>query len=144
MITDHKLKEDVAAELEWEPSFEPNDEIAQGGLNRLVSDSAIPKNAVTVKVQQGRVTLTGEVDWRFQKDSAAREIRPLTGVTSVTNNVTVRARPNTAKTSEDVSRALHRTHFTDENVKGTATDGKVRLTGHVPPWSDRGRAYRAA
>ncbi len=199
MNTDHQLKDDVTAELDWEPSIEADhigvvaengvvtltghvesywqksaaeravgrvngvkglaeeievrlpghmrkddDEIAQAALNRLSSDSAIPKDAVKVKVQKGWVTLTGEVDWHFQKDSAAREVRPLMGVTSVSNNVTVKAHPNTGKISDDVRHALHRTRFTDENVKVTATEGRVRLTGHVPTWSDRGLAYRTA
>jgi osmotically-inducible protein OsmY len=199
MRTDHQLKEDVTAELEWEPSIEADhigvavengvvtlsghvgsywqktsaeraagrisgvkgiaealevrlpghmkkgdDEIAQAALNRMASDIAIPKNAIKVKVHKGRVTLTGEVDWHFQKDAAAREVRSLAGVTSVTNDVTVKAHPNTARISDDISRALHRTYFTDENVKVTATDGKVRLTGHVPTWTDRGLAYRTA
>jgi osmotically-inducible protein OsmY len=90
------------------------------------------------------VTLTGEVEWHYQKDAAAREVRSLAGVTSVTNDVTVKAHPNTAKISEDISHALHRNYFTDENVKVTATGGKVRLTGHVPSWSDRGLAFSTA
>jgi osmotically-inducible protein OsmY len=56
----------------------------------------------------------------------------------------VKAHPNTAKISEDISHALHRNYFTDENVKVTATGGKVRLTGHVPSWSDRGLAFSTA
>jgi len=36
------------------------------------------------------------------------------------------------------------TCLTDENVKVTATNGKLRLTGDVPTWSDRGLAYKAA
>lgn len=199
MKTDHQLKDDVTAQLGWEPSIAADhigvavekgvvtlmghvesywqkseaehavgrvdgvkglaeelevrlpghlktgdDEIARAALDRLSWDASIPKDAVKVKVQKGWVTLTGEVDWHFQKDSAKRQIRSLKGVTSISNEVTVKARPNTSKISEDVSRALHRTRFTDENVKVTATEGKVRLTGHVPTWSDRGLAYRTA
>jgi|AntAceMinimDraft_12_1070368.scaffolds.fasta_scaffold05511_10 VCBS repeat-containing protein len=121
-----------------------DDEIAQAALHRMSSDIAIPKDAVKVKVQKGWVTLTGEVEWHYQKDAAAREVRSLAGVTSVTNDVTVKAHPNTAKISEDISHALHRNYFTDENVKVTATGGKVRLTGHVPSWSDRGLAFSTA
>lgn len=121
-----------------------DDEIAQAALHRMSSDIAIPKDAVKVKVQKGWVTLTGEVEWHYQKDAAAREVRSLAGVTSVSNNVTVKAHPNTAKISGDISHALHRNYFTDENVKVTADGGKVRLTGHVPSWSDRGLAFATA
>jgi len=199
MKTDHQMKDDVTAELDWEPSIQADhigvavengvvtlsghvesywqkaeaeravarvngvkglaeelevrlphhmrkadDEIAQAALTRLSLDSTIPKDAIKVKVQKGWVTLTGEVDWHYQKDSAEREVRPLMGVTTVSNKVTVKAHPNTAKISEKVSHALHRTRFTDENVKVTATEGRVRLTGHVPTWSDRRLAARTA
>lgn len=199
MKTDHQLKDDVTAELEWEPSIDANhigvaaekgvvtltghvnsywqksgaeravsrvrgvkglaeelevrlpehirksdDEIAQAALDRLSSDGAIPKDAINVKVQKGWVTLTGDVDWHYQKDSAEREIRPLMGVTLISNNIKVKAYPDTAVISGHISKALHRKSFTDENVKVTATGSRVRLTGHVPTWSERALAARTA
>jgi osmotically-inducible protein OsmY len=116
----------LAEELEVQlPSHmkKGDDEAAQATLHRMSSGIAVPKDAVKVKVLKGWVTLTGEVDWHSKKDAAAREVRSLASVTSVSNNVTVKAHPNKAKIGQDVRHALYRTYFTDENVKVTATGG---------------------
>lgn len=121
-----------------------DDELVKAALNRLSWDSAIPKDAIRVKAEKGWLTLSGEVKWKFLKDSAAREVRTLMGVTGVSNEITVKTNPNTATISADIRKALHRTWLSDANVKVTATDGKVRLTGHVPTWADRALAARTA
>ena len=38
-------------------------------------------------VHKGWVTLSGHVDWRFQKDAVEQEVRRLPGVTGVTNTI---------------------------------------------------------
>ena len=59
-----------------------DDEIAAAALNRLAWDTSVPKDAVLVKVEKGFVTLTGQVDWHFQRESAPIS-RSLSGVTGV-------------------------------------------------------------
>ena len=114
-----------------------DDDIAAAAVNRLVWDSSIPKDAVKVKVQDGWVTLSGQVEWFFQKEAAAVEIRGLMGVTGVSNQISVKTRPNVGDISEGIRHALHRSWYDDNNVKVTARDGKVELTGTVHTWSDR-------
>ena len=63
-------------------------EIAGATQNALKWDVFVP-NAVTAKVQQGVVTLEGEVTWNYQRDSAERAIRNLAGVLAVRNYVTL-------------------------------------------------------
>ncbi len=122
-----------------------DDEIAAAALSRLSWDIAIPKDAVKVKVEKGYVTLTGEVDWYYQLESAAAMIRSLGGVTGVANQLTIKARPNTATISDDIMHALHRSWLFDENtIKVTADGGKVRLTGTVESWFDKQTAASTA
>ncbi|THD52534.1 BON domain-containing protein [Phenylobacterium sp.] len=45
--------------------------------------------------RKGWVKLTGEVDWRFEHDAAAKDVRSLYGVIGVTNDVTIKPRVNT-------------------------------------------------
>ena len=105
---------------------------------------SVPKDAIKVKVEKGFVTLTGQVDWHFQKEAAAQDIRSLSGVTGVTNKTTVKLRPNTANIRDEIMHALHRSWLDDDNIKVSADGGNVRLTGTVNSWSDRQMAGSTA
>ena len=43
-----------------------------------------------IKVQNGWITLSGEVEWNYQKSGAEDAVRKLSGVIGVTNLITVR------------------------------------------------------
>ena len=66
-------------------------EIARAAIAALRWNSLVPDERVKVEVEDGWVTLTGEVDWPYQLASAQQCIRPLTGVRGVTNPVTLKA-----------------------------------------------------
>lgn len=137
----------IAEEIEVKLPFgsqRGDEDIASAALNRLSWDASIPKDAIKVKVEKGWVTLTGQVDWHFQKDAVAMEIRGLMGVTGVSNQVAIKTRPNTADISENIKTALHRSWYDDDKVKVTATGGKVQLSGTVHAWADRQMAASTA
>jgi len=114
-----------------------DEEIAAAALNRLKWNVSVPVDAVKVKVEKGRVTLTGQVAWRYQMEAAAEDVRSLFGVVSLANMITIRARPDVADISGDITRALHRTWLDPKTISVSAHDGKVKLTGSVHSWSDR-------
>lgn len=137
----------VAEELEVRLPFSvkrTDDDIAAAAISRLKWNVSVPTDAVKVKVEKGWVTLSGEVDWHYQSDSAADDIRSLYGVVGVSNLIAIKARPNAANISSDIMHALHRTWFDPKNIKVTASDGKVKLTGSVHSWSDRETAAMTA
>ena len=138
----------IAEEIEVRLPFEINRDdadIATAAANRLAWDTGTPRDAVKIKVEQGRVTLTGQVDWHFQKEAAEREIRNLMGVLGVTNQVTIKPRVDTAHLQDDIQLALHRSiFFQPENVHVTAQDGRVKLTGTVYSWQERQTAASTA
>jgi osmotically-inducible protein OsmY len=131
----------VAEELEVRLPFEvkrTDDEIASAAVQRLAWDSSVPKDIVKVRVENGWLTMTGQVDWKYQQDAAHDALRPLTGVVGVSNHITVRPRPSASDVSADIKRALHRSwSFSQDNVTVTATGGSVRLMGTVPTFDDR-------
>jgi osmotically-inducible protein OsmY len=115
-----------------------DDDIATQAVNRLAWNSSVPKDAVKVKVEKGWVTLTGTVDWNYQKTSAAEDIRWLSGIVGMSNNITIKPRVNAENISHDIDVALHRSWFWDpETVFVKADGGKVTLTGTVDTWYDR-------
>jgi osmotically-inducible protein OsmY len=121
-----------------------DEEVATAALSRLAWDSTVPADSIKVKVQKGFVTLTGDVDWHYQQDSAVDAVRSLSGVTGVANQIKVKTRPNTATISNDIMNALHRSWYFDDNIKVSAEGGKVRLTGTVDSWGDRQTASSTA
>ena len=59
-------------------------EIRGAALQRLVQDSSIPGDDLEVRVLNGWVTLTGDVDLQLQSDIAFDHVAGLRGVTGVT------------------------------------------------------------
>jgi osmotically-inducible protein OsmY len=88
---------------------------------------------VKVLVEAGWVTLTGSVEWFFEKEAAELAIRPLRGVVGVSNQIVLRPRANAQTISDDILHALGRSWFFDPKTIGVADDnGVVRLTGTAP------------
>ena len=88
-----------------------DDEIAKRALAILAWDVSVPDDRMGAKVQQGWITLSGDVDWYYQKQAAENAIRKLTGVVGVTNviGLTPSAQPaDVKKRSRTLSSAARR------------------------------------
>ncbi|NEU14683.1 BON domain-containing protein [Methylobacterium sp. BTF04] len=114
-----------------------DDEIAAALLLRLDWNVSVPDKAVQVKVEKGWVTLTGQVDWQFQKEAAEHDIRGMLGVVGILNSIKIKERPNAVNIGADITEALHRSWYDPKTINVTASGGTVRLTGTVDNWYDR-------
>jgi osmotically-inducible protein OsmY len=130
----------IAQEIEVQLPFDKkrtDDEIAAAAIDRLAWDVSIPADAIQVEVDAGWVTLTGEVNWYYEKESAEDNIRKLFGVIGVSNQITIKAQVNASNISNDIAHALHRSWFFEPKaIKVKAVDGKVTLTGNVKSYHD--------
>lgn len=90
----------IIEELEVKPPghVKKGDEaIAVAAVDRFSWSDSVPHNALKVRVEKGWVvTLTGEVNWHFEKDAAVREVRDLAGVIGVSDQITIKPRVNIA------------------------------------------------
>jgi osmotically-inducible protein OsmY len=126
--------------------FERTDtEVAQAAVAALTWNSVVPHDRVTVAVADGRITLSGTVNWNYQKDAVTRALRDLRGVKSITNNIVVQPVVRTAVVRDEIEAAFKRSAEVDaRRIAITAQDGKITLNGNVHSWTERREAERAA
>jgi osmotically-inducible protein OsmY len=138
----------VANELQVQLAFDHqrgDDAIAAAALERLSWDVSIPRDSISLDVEQGWVTMTGHVDWHYQKEAAEQSIRPLSGVVGISNQVLIKPRVSASNVSDTIMHALHRSWFFDPHtIMVSALGGDVRLTGTVTSWHDRRIAAETA
>jgi len=138
----------VAEEIRVELPFERvrgDDDIAAAAIGRLEWDTAVPADAITVKVEHGWITLTGQVTWYYQKQAAAQDIARLMGVVGLSNKVIVKPVVDVTDIAQRISDALDRSSlFDNQKVVVTADRGNVHLTGKVRSTHDRQVAWEVA
>ena len=85
-----------------------DDEIAKRAINVLVWDSVVPSDSIQVTVHDGLVTLTGKVNWQYQKSGAERDIRKLSGVRGVINYIEIEPHAKAENVRSKIESALKR------------------------------------
>ncbi len=120
-------------------------EIAAAVVNALKWDTTVPDDQLQTEVESGFVTLTGQVEWAFQRAAAQRAIEKLTGVKFVFKNITLKIRPVVANIKEKIKAALVRDATIDADKIIIATnDDKVILSGTVRSLTEKEDAELAA
>ena len=200
MKSDSQLKQDVAAELKWEPSVHGTQigvEVKEGlvtlsgfvtsnfekwhaeqaalRVNGVIAvivdievklpslgqrndediarsvDSALewmtPKvnGSVKAMIEKGWITLSGEVDWQYQRLAAGDAIRHLVGVTGVSNQIAIKSITTQSAVKQEIEAALTRRAHADAKNISVKVDGScVTLSGTVDSWAERQSAIHAA
>ncbi|UZJ57962.1 BON domain-containing protein [Pseudomonas sp. KU26590] len=200
MKTDKQLRDDIVAELRWEPSInaeqigvevkdgvvtlaghvnsfvekwsaeeaaqrvsgvralavemdvklpglsQRNDgEIAGSAENVLEWTSYLPKDSIKVRVEGGRVTLSGDVQWDYQRRAALDAVRNLMGVTGISNNIAIKSKVSANGVKADITEALKRRAIVDSNKIHVDVQGAdVTLSGRVDNWAERELARHTA
>jgi osmotically-inducible protein OsmY len=119
-------------------------ELRGSALKILAWNATIPED-VDAAVKDGRMTLTGTVDHRYQRDEAEATVVNLRGVTDIDNEIKVRNGGMAEEVSARIEEAFERNAHIDARAIGVdAVDGTVVLKGLVNSWLERNAAIDAA
>jgi osmotically-inducible protein OsmY len=138
----------IAEELEVRYASSPvegDEDIAARAVQVLAWDVGVPHDRLKVKVEKGWVTLSGHVDWYFQKHNAESCVRRLHGVLGVIDRITIAPAVEAQHIADKINTALRRTaFFNNGHVVVAAEGGKVTLRGHVDNYYERSLALSTA
>lgn len=120
-------------------------DIARSAENALQWLTSISNGAIKVMVENGWITLSGEVEWEYQRQIATGAVRYLMGVKGVSDQILIKPCVSAMAVKADIEAALKRRAVGDAqkimvNIKGN----DVTLSGTVHSWSERELASQSA
>jgi osmotically-inducible protein OsmY len=122
-----------------------DDDIVQACQHALVWNTMVPHGAVKIMVEKGHVTLSGDVEWAYQRTAAETAVCDLLGVVAVANLVRVKSRVHASDIRQGIRAALERQAGRDaERVEVRVEGPCVVLSGRVRNWAEREAALAAA
>lgn len=120
-------------------------EIAAAILNALKWHTGVQDERIKIKVENGYVTLDGEVDWEYQRNNAKVAIQNLAGVRGVYNLITLKPRTSPSDVENRIMSAFKRNAATDaEKITAEVIGNKVILHGIVRSLAEKEDAVNAA
>jgi osmotically-inducible protein OsmY len=137
----------VANDLQVRLSGPPRDdaEIAAAIARILDWDVQIPAGRVQARVENGWVTLEGQVDHDFQRREVERMVRHVRGVGGVTDAVIVTPAVTAERVEGQIEEAFRREAEVDaRHIRVEAVDHTARLYGHVHSMKEASAAVAAA
>jgi len=125
-------------------------DIAKSATDVLEWNILVPSNRVKVMVQDGWITLSGDVGWYYQKQHAEDVVRHLIGVVGVTNSITIKPPVPAVKALEvknrieDALKRNARLLLAAQKIQVESSGSKVILRGSVGSLADYEEAEYAA
>ncbi|MGZ6290388.1 MAG: BON domain-containing protein, partial [Bdellovibrionota bacterium] len=136
--------EDIGVKLAWD-NKRGDKEIAQAVLDAFKWNVQIPDKRLKVEVENGHVSISGEVEWDFERNAAENAVRSLSGVTWVTNNISIKSTISPLNVKEKIEQALKRAAENDaKRINVEVKGNKVILSGRVHSYAEIADARNAA
>jgi osmotically-inducible protein OsmY len=129
----------------WSDNQKSDTEIAEAILNVLKWNTAVQEERIKIKVEDGYVTLDGEVEWEYQRAAAKTAIENLEGIKSVVSLITLKPEIESSDIEKKIFASFYRHAALDaKQIKVIVTGTKAVLTGSVRSFAERDDAEKVA
>jgi osmotically-inducible protein OsmY len=124
----------------------PDPDIARDAAAAIKSRLSSVAEQIRIIVNDGVITLEGEVEWDVQRKEAERAVYHISGIKGVTN--LIKLKPQDVPTT-DIKRNIeeafrHSAEIEASRITVEMKDGEAILRGSVRSWAERREAERAA
>lgn len=128
------------------PALERSDaDIALAARRALDWSVLVPDGQIHIAVEKGWLTLTGEVVWAYERETAEHCVHDLIGVVHVDNQIVVKPRVRAEGVAKGIHDALARQAERDaRHIEVAVTGSFVTLRGKVRSLAERSAAQGAA
>lgn len=120
-------------------------ELAKAVNDVLRWTSGIPEERIHLEVMDHTVTLSGLVDWNYQRTAAVKAVRRIDGVHAVVDRIQLTGRPDAEDVTHRVREAIIRNAALDaRNIVVTVDGTELTLKGTVRSWIEKHEAELSA
>jgi len=105
----------------------------------------VPADRIKVTVEKDHVSLSGEVDYYFQKERAVKAIHNIVGIKNISHNIIVKPPVTPTQVKEKILQEFKRNaRINASNIKVEIEGTEVTLKGKVRNFDEKEEAIRAA
>ena len=128
------------------PADYRDEPILSTAANNALAATVMVPASVEASASEGNVWLTGMVGNRFERDAAEQAVAGLPGVRGIIDDIEIFSDIEAADVTDLVEAALFRYGLLpdDSDVLVGASDGTIKLTGHVTTWVEHDAVIDAA
>jgi osmotically-inducible protein OsmY len=133
-------------EIQLPASYHRTDtDIAAAAINQIEWSTTIPNGTVQATVRDGWITLEGQVEWWYQKNSAGGLVKQMAGVKGLTNSISISPKVTKHEVETDIKSAFKRSAMLDaQHIRVETSGNNVTLHGQVRNYSEYDEAERVA
>lgn len=138
----------IANEIKIEsfPDYKRDDfDIVQAAVHALLWNASVPQESITVVVENGWITLSGEVAHFYQKQAAEYEVSNIYGIHGVRNKILIKPIATPVAIKEKIIKEFERNAVLDaQRIEVETMGGTAVLKGRVRNWLEIQEALNAA